>query len=116
MSYSISLNDSDGAPVKVPPHTEGSIIQLGGCSSANFDVTYNYSRYYYQTLCADRGIRKLSGMKAADAIPLLEVAIQVLGTEQSGDYWEVTPGNAGHALNVMLEWAKRYPDATFEVY
>ena len=30
------------------------------------------------------------------------------------DYWAATPGNAGKALNILLKWAKQFPDATFK--
>ena len=30
------------------------------------------------------------------------------------DYWAPTPGNAGYALNILLDWARQYPEATFD--
>ena len=38
-----------------------------------------------------------------------------LGTERSDDYWEATPGNAGHAALILRNWAMKHPDAVWRV-
>jgi len=45
----------------------------------------------------------------------LRDAVGELGTEQAEDYWDDTPGNAGHALSILLSWAEENPSATFSV-
>ena len=32
------------------------------------------------------------------------------------DYWAPTPGNAGDALNILLEWAREFPKGVFTIY
>lgn len=63
---------------------------------------------------ADQGIRWLYNKRAKDVIPKLEVAVNQLGTSTDSDYWKATPGNAGHALNILLYWAKMHPNYVFE--
>ena len=45
----------------------------------------------------------------------IDEAVKKLGTTQDSDYWKPTPGNAGHALNILLTWAVDNPDAIFRV-
>lgn len=115
MSYWVHLNNADGEPVEVPQHAEGGTVAASGTAVAELNVTYNYSKHYYNTIDADDGLRWLDGTTAEDAIPVLEQAVARLGTNQSEDYWEATEGNAGHALSILLDWARQHPTATFEV-
>ncbi|KKK53646.1 hypothetical protein LCGC14_3092730, partial [marine sediment metagenome] len=57
----------------------------------------------------------LDGKRASDVTTALEHAVRYLGTARSGDYWAATQGNAGYALNILLGWAKEYPEAVFKV-
>ncbi len=139
MSYSISLANN-GVPVEVKSHEEGSTFALGGITTAELDITYNYAWFFYHFLDEKDGIRWLYGKAAKDCINKLEEAVRVLsdnphthGDEsypksdeglakfkgraylrKQGGYWCPTPGNAGHALAILLEWAKQHPDAVFE--
>lgn len=85
-------------------------------AEAEMSLTYNYSKYYYQYLDSENGLRALNGKRAGDWIEKLKHAIEILGTQGSDDYWESTPGNAGFALSILLEWAGQYPDAIFEIH
>jgi alanyl-tRNA synthetase len=58
----------------------------------------------------------LRDRKAKDTIEGLENAVKVLGLVTSDNYWEATKGNAGYALNVLLSWAKQYPEAEWMVF
>lgn len=115
MSYWVYLNGEDGAAVEAPRHAEGGTVAVGGVARAELNITYNYSEHYYATLDEDDGLRWLDGRKAKDVEPALRKAVDELGTEQSDDYWDGTPGNAGHALSILLDWAQQHPEATFEV-
>jgi len=114
MGWDVELVDENGDVVQVPPHTFGSNIVIGGSDRASTTITFNYSKFYYQVF-GEKGFMTLNGMKAKDAIPLLEEAIKKLGTKRSGSYWDATPGNAGYALLVLLSWAKLHPEATFKI-
>ena len=109
MSYSICLQ-RDGEAVQVPSHEEGGAYVLGGTTEAALNITYNYSWFYRR--CIDSGgIRWLYGLTGKETEAVLEAAVNELGTRQYKDYWAPTPGNAGHALSILLKWARLYPDA-----
>ena len=114
MSFDINLIGEHGNPVEVDKHVEGGNFVLGGTIRASLNVTYNYSRFYSETIDRDEGIRWLYGKKASECIPRLKEAIDALGTEQDEDYWAATAGNAGHALSILLKWAEQHPDAVFK--
>lgn len=116
MSYDIHLEDKNGQRIEIETHQRhGGTYALGGTSEAWLNITYNYSQFYRQYLDAEKGIRVLYGKRVVESIPLIEKAIAALGTERSSDYWEPTPGNAGAALNDLLEIARMAgPDAVFQ--
>lgn len=115
MSYRVYLHDDDGEPCQVNRHQEGGTVAVDGTTDAELNVTFNYAEYYYDHLDDEDGLRALDGERAGDWIDDLEEAVEKLGTETTDDYWESTPGNAGRALEILLNWARRYPEATFEV-
>ena len=94
-------------PIFVSEHQEGSIIDLDGSTEADISVTYNYSKYFDFSV--------LNGRKAKSTIKLLEQNIEKLGTIQDSNYWIATEGNVGHILNLLLQWAKKHPQAIWEV-
>jgi len=114
MSYSIEMRNEDGSKCQVPNHTEGGNIVAGGTTDADMSVTYNYSWFYYKYLDKDKGLRWLYGKTGHEATHRLSEAVQELGTNRyMKDYWADTPGNAGWALNVLLDWAIVNPDGFF---
>ena len=115
MSYDVDLEDDDGI-CEIEPHEEGGTYVLGGTTDASLNITYNYSKYFYEFLDTEKGLRGLDGKKAQDVISKLENAVKGLGTEKDADYWKATPGNAGHSLSILLQWAKQHPNATFKVF
>ena len=112
MSYDVGLYRK--VPVEVESHTEGGTYALGGTDRAELNITYNYSKYFYRELDAEKGLRWLYGQTGEAVIPRLEKAIAALGTKQDTNYWADTPGNAGYALSILLKWAKQHPDAVFD--
>jgi hypothetical protein len=115
MSYDLGLyRDKNGAEaLQVENHEEGGTHALGGTTDAELNITYNYAFFYYQFLDKKDGLRWLYGRQAKDCIERLEKAVEILGTRQYSDYWAATPGNAGHALNILLQWAKQHPEGYF---
>lgn len=115
MSYDLGLyQDGDqDRPVQVQLHTEGGTYAMNGTTDAELNITYNYSSFFYEHIDQEKGLRWLYGRKAKDCIDRLAKACEALGVEQSQDYWESTPGNAGHALYILLEWAKQHPEGVF---
>lgn len=113
MGYSIKLVGEDGEPVKVESHYEGSNMLIGGNTDAEITITYNYGFFFYKHIDTEEGIRWMYGRKASDCVATLNAAILALGTDLSGDYWEPTPGNSGHALAILRGWAIQHPTARF---
>lgn len=124
MSFDLGLTDprtGDWYKLTQPHHMRGGTYCLGGCDSAEINITYNYSAHFYRVLPKDEGdnevsggIRKLYGMTGAESIPILEAAIAQLGDEMSHDYWEATEGNAKVALKQCLALAQMCPDGVWE--
>ena len=113
MSYDVILEEN-GRVVEVGRHYEGGVICLGGSTVANLNITYNYSQFFKKSLSRNKGIRWLYGKKAKDTIKRLEKAVKKLGVKKDPDYWKATPGNAGHILSVLLQWAKQHPGAVWK--
>jgi len=119
MSYDIMLHYNE-IPAEVPMHAEGNVIAFNpetnetGMTSAEINITWNYSKFFYEHLDAERGIRWLYGKTGRETVERLKKAVEVLGTETDEDYWKPTPGNAGHILNVLAGWAELHPDAVWD--
>ena len=101
--------------VEVDRFEEGGTRVMGGSYEASLNVTYNYSALFREHLDTGSSLRWLDGKKASETIERLAAAVEALGTEQDDNYWKATPGNAGHALNILLRWAKDNPDAVWAV-
>jgi hypothetical protein len=114
MSYWVYLENPKGKSVSVENHHEGGSYVVGGTNLAELNVTYNYGSVYGKLI---GGTLKdaLNGKKASEVIPMLEKVVGILGTKQDEDYWKPTQGNAGHALSILLGWARQYPEAKFRV-
>jgi hypothetical protein len=118
MSWWVYLQDAEsGHPVTVSKHSEGGTHVLGGCNDAELNITYNYGGLFRSVgLVFKEYGGNVHGQKAKDMIPRLEEAVKILGIIPSNDYWSASPGNAGHTLNILLTWARQYPEAVFEVH
>lgn len=108
MSYDVSLIDAG----KVARIQEGGTQVVGGTDEPELNITYNYAEVYR---LFDFSIDDLNGHRAGDFIEKMEQIVDKCGTKRFENYWAPTPGNAGFALNILLGWAKQYPDATFKV-
>ncbi len=111
MSYDVVLRKNEEV-VKVKSHQEGGIIAIGGSGFADMSITYNYARVYS---LVDFSVKDLAGKVASATITQLEELVEKLGDDPYDDYWTPTPGNAGHALVVLLGWAQQHPDAIWGV-
>ena len=122
MSYDLGLKDpvtGETLELDAPLQMEGGTYAIGVCSTAEIDITYNYSGHYkrvFGSMGNGRycGIRCIYGMTGAESIPILEQAISMLGDDVNEDYWEPTEGNAKHALYQCLALAQLRPDGVWE--
>lgn len=113
MSYAISLHDpatGETAIVADGHDLRGGTYAVGGTDEAWLNVTYNYAPCFYRTM-GENGIRTLYGMTGRDSLPLLNAAINQLGTNSDPDYWKATEGNARAALENLRLLASACPDA-----
>lgn len=99
--------------VETPHNIKGGTYAVGGTKEAWLNITYNYSKHYYNTM-GEKGIRTIYGMSGAESIPLLKDTISKLGDDVSEDYWEPTEGNAKSALFGLLALAQLRPDGIWD--
>ena len=116
MGWWIYLEDENGKSCEVDSHSEGGVIAIGGSSDAEMSLTYNYSSYYYQYVDSEKGIQWIDGKIGGETLERLMSARNMLTDNPSNNYWEKTPGNAGHALSVLISWVKQHPSGTWRVH
>jgi hypothetical protein len=92
----------------------GGTYALGGTKEAWLNITYNYSKHYYEHIDSEEGIRFIFGMTGSESIPVLEKAISKLGNDTDTDYWKATEGNAKVALLKLVALAKLRPDGIWD--
>lgn len=138
MSYDIELKDPvtmETIELDAPHDMRGGTYQVGGCSEAWLNVTYNYARWYYmdgvfgQKGDNNKGIRTIYGMTGAESIPVLKSAIAKLEAckedmsyEEIKDYvdhgcsgyWLPTRENAIKPLYQLLALAQMRPDGIWD--
>lgn len=117
MSYDIQLCD----PVSHKTlHTNtkheigGGTQAIGGTTELWLNITYNYAKFFRETIDKDEGIRFLYGKTGAESIPILEKAISQLDDNVDDDYWKATEGNAKRALCGLLAFAQLRPDGIWD--
>lgn len=115
MSYDVELINPETEEIAILPvaHDDGGTHVQGGSNDAYLNITYNYSKLF--KIFHPEGIRYLDGKTGDECILMLSRGVDALGVDQDEDYWKATPGNAGHALNVLLRWAKWFPNYVFKV-
>ncbi len=110
MGWDISLINPDGGHPVVALHHAGSIITVGGSTSAWMNLTYNYSPFYYKLFPEDMDLKWIRAKKAGDTIEVMRAVLAKLGEETSDSDWDPTSGNAGHALKTLKAWHEQHPD------
>lgn len=111
MSWEVVIKDTDGNFAQIPfaELPRGGTYAIGlksdALTDAELNITYNYGSYF--RIVWEDGLERLDGIPLTEAIPLLESAIQVLGTQRDDDYWLATQGNAGAALNDLLTLCRK---------
>ena len=104
MSFDVSVIDhTTDEPRKFPVthHKKGGTYRLGGSYLAELNVAYNYSHFYIEAL--GHSFRELDGQRVRDSMLKMRQAVSKLGTKKHDNYWKATRGNAGAALNDLVE-------------
>lgn len=116
MSYDIYLNHpvtGEVLELEEPHHMRGGTYCVGGEKRLHLNVTYNYGKHYYRVF-GENGIRTIYGLTGAQSLPLLDKAIEALGTDMDDDYWRATEGNARMALIQLKALAQLRPDGVWD--
>lgn len=113
MSYDITIVDPDGEvrEFNSPRFIPGGTYTVPGTRFAEVNVTYNYHPFFAGMW--EGGIRSFHGMPAHQAAQFMEEAIETFGTEQDSDYWAATPGNAGAAIQTIVDVIRSCPQDSF---
>jgi len=119
MSYDIYMTEPGAVndmiiKLNSPHHFKGGTYAVGGTNELTLNITYNYSIFYRETIDSEKGLRWIYGKTGEEVLPVLEDAVGFLGVKQSDNYWEATPGNAGHALLGLIAFCKLRSDGIFE--
>ena len=99
MGYSVSAIDpatDDVREFDEPHFLFGSHIEIGGSTTAKMLITYNYHDYYVGVW--GHSLSEFNGKQVSEVLEALELGVEKLGVDKSGNYWESTPGNAGAAI------------------
>jgi hypothetical protein len=80
MSYDIYITNESGETLTfdTPLDLKGGTYAAGGTTEAHFNITFNYAKYFYSTIDADKGIKVIHGQKVVDTIELLTKAMKDL--------------------------------------
>ena len=116
MSYDIRMVDIENGEtlhMDAEHYITGGTYAHGGTTEVWLNITYNYGKFFYETIDAERGIRALYGKTGCEALPILQKAIAQLGDDGSSDYWEATEGNAKKALKGLVVFAALFPNGVF---
>jgi hypothetical protein len=116
VSYDLCLKDPTTGEVCEANEAHdiaGGTYAVGGTPRAEFNVTYNYAKYFYRVL-GDKGIRTVYGMTGADSVKVLKDAASNLRNDRSIDYWASTEGNAKQALLNMVRLAEMFPAGVWD--
>ena len=116
MSHDVRLVDSDIVLVSRQKISEGGTHVSCGTNECELNVTYNYSPLFYEVFPNDEGLKWLYGKTGKESIPVLEQAVERLGTKRDSDYWKATMGNAGYSLGILLDWAREFPQGKWEIF
>jgi len=116
MSYDLELQDpvtGETLELDSAHHMKGGTYCVGGTTKAKFNITYNYSAFFYKYM-GEKGLREIYGMTGAESIPVLQRAIQQLGDDEATEgYWKATEGNAKRALCSLVALAQMRPDGVW---
>lgn len=88
---------------------EGGTYTIGGTHKTELNVTYNYA-----PLGLSRSL--LEGKTGKDTVGPLRDLVDRHGTKQDDDYWAATPGNVGHAAQILLRFAEAHPDSVWTAF
>ena len=101
-------------------------------TKADLDLHFNFDPILREYLDKKQGLSWFKGKKGKDVIKHLEEVVKKLSVqhdpilqkegipvkrEDDRDKWDnATNGNVKYYLDILLEWAREYPEAVFNVF
>lgn len=121
MSYDIRLHDPvsrEPIELEAKHFMRGGTYAIDGTSEAWLNITYNYSKFYYEVE-PEKGISSVYGKTGAESIPVLQNMIDQIikkypKLETSENYWNAASGNAIKPLHQLIAMAKMRPDGVWD--
>lgn len=112
MSYDMRFKKRNGHTTKLKEkhNIAGGTYALGGTDEAEFNITYNYSKWFYKHIDKDLGLRFLNNKTVKEVKVILEKAISEMSGDPSTNYWDATEGNAKRSLEKLLALANMCDD------
>ena len=108
MAFFINLREAEGNACKVDPHSEARENEKGTqIKHARLDVPVQYQKWF--------DFEGLHGRTGQSSQTMLQKAVREFSTRRARDYYEVTKGNVGFICALLLKWARKHPEATWEV-
>lgn len=139
MSYDIYIVDpetKDTIQFDESHDAKGGTYAVGGTTEAWLNITYNYAKFFYDTIDKEEGIRWLYNKSVANTIPTLRDAIEKLDEQAKDfvyvkppdmkfgevvhksaneeDYWASTPKNAADSLRNLVRLATLAPHGVWD--
>lgn len=118
MSWDISLVDNEGRIPEVERFQGGGTYALGGETTADFNVTYNYGfKFPFSALHNRTALETIPELEKAIAELSIYPAIRELWRKDGhdGNYWNTSDRNVCIALMTLLNMARQHPDCTWNV-
>lgn len=111
MSYDMEFvypNTDEVVMMKDVKHFHGGTYRLGEDRVADFNITYNYSKFYYERF-GELGIRHLYGKTAKEVELEIAKVVPHMDLKTTENYWDATEGNARAALIGLMFIAQQVP-------
>jgi len=121
MSWSVFIKNDEGETLYSVNHIQyGGTQVVGGTNECDLNITYNYSKLFREVFPLDNdgnttGLVWLEYKTGKESEQILAKAVERLGVRRDDDYWEATMGNAGFSLQILLSWAREFPNGRFSI-
>lgn len=116
MSYDISIVDKNKETIILdkPFLEKGGTYAVGGTSLAEFNITFNYSKFLEKSL--GYSIKELDGKKVEDTLDnILNAILKLKDDDKTDNYWDPTEYNTKQALKSLLKLGLEAPNGYWEV-
>lgn len=114
MGYDITMNNpSTNTRIHIDPLPKSSIFKRVGCNESEFWITigYIYDEFFGEVIENYDKMYFIHQKTGKELLPIIDNAIEKLGVALTP--YEVTKGNAGHALLTLKYFCESFPEGVF---